>query len=143
MLIRPATIQDAPDIARLATALGYASSTEDIVSRLDGLLGQPDRFVAVADGKGEGLLGWIAAERRLLLESGEKAEIVGLIVGTDSHRKGVGSALVTAAEDWARARGLGKIVVRSNEARLASHPFYENQGFNRTKTQHVYLKPLT
>lgn len=142
MQIRPATVEDAPEIARLATALGYASSTEDITKRLDQLLGQHDQFIAVADDDENGLLGWISAERRLSLESGEKAEIVGLIVSQDSHRRGVGAALVNAAEVWARHHGLRKLVVRSNEARVASHPFYEAQAFERSKTQHVYQKTL-
>ncbi|WP_165857437.1 GNAT family N-acetyltransferase [Marinobacter sp. JSM 1782161] len=142
MRIRPATIEDAPEIARLSRAQGYASSTEQILARLDGLLGHRDRFIAVADLDRQALLGWIAVERRLLLESGEKAEIVGLIVSQDRHRQGVGSALVDAAEDWARALHLPTLAVRSNEARIASHPFYQARGFERAKTQHVYIKTL-
>jgi hypothetical protein len=34
------------------------------------------------------------------------------------------------------------ISVRSNVARLESHPFYERLGYVRTKTQHAYAKQL-
>jgi hypothetical protein len=33
-------------------------------------------------------------------------------------------------------------MVRSNTARIASHPFYEGLGFVRRKSQHVYFKSL-
>lgn len=89
-----------------------------------------------------GIVGWVAAERRLLLESGERAEIVGLIVGAGSRRNGIGRALVQAAEEWAVERRLDLIAVRSSVTRVESHPFYERLGYIRSKTQHAYLKRL-
>lgn len=142
MRIRKASLHDAPQIARLATELGYRSTAVDINERLDQLMGRADRYIAVADAGDEKILGWVAVEKRLLLESGEKAEIVGLIVTEQSARQGVGAALVKAAEKWAASRGLSLIAVRSNAERGASHPFYEAQGYERRKTQHVYLKSL-
>lgn len=143
MHVRKASLHDAPQIARLATELGYRSTAVDINERLDQLMGRTDRYIAVAEGDDGKILGWIAAERRLLLESGEKAEIVGLIVTERAVRQGVGRALVKGAERWAASRGLRFIAVRSNAEREASHPFYEAQGFERRKTQHVYMKALT
>ena len=142
MRIRKASLHDAPQIARLATELGYRSTAVDINERLDQLMGRADRYIAVADAGDEKIMGWIAVEKRLLLESGEKAEIVGLIVTEQSARQGAGAALVKAAEKWAASRGLGLIAVRSNAERDAAHPFYEAQGYERQKTQHVYLKSL-
>ncbi|HEX8777263.1 MAG TPA: GNAT family N-acetyltransferase, partial [Rhodanobacter sp.] len=89
-----------------------------------------------------GLLGWIAIERRLTLESGERIEIVGLVVDAAARGTGVGRALVTDAEQWARAQGFDAIGVRSNVAREGSHPFYEALGYVRMKTQHAYRKPV-
>lgn len=57
-------------------------------------------------------------------------------------RNGVGRALVASAEAWALGNGFSSIGVRSNVARVESHPFYERLGFARTKTQHVYSKTL-
>jgi GNAT superfamily N-acetyltransferase len=105
------------------------------------LLPSPAHFVAVAERSGS-LLGWVAAERRMLLESGERAELVGLVVGAAARRAGVGKALVSAAEQWATAQQLKVISVRSNIARLESHPFYESIGYARKKTQHSYAKEL-
>ena len=142
MDIRPALVADAVSIARLATELGYPTSREQATSRLEVLASRDSHFIAVAELSSR-VVGWVAAERRVLLESGERAEIVGLVVEPESRRSGVGAALVRAAETWAIAQGLSAIGVRSNVVRTAAHPFYEKLGYVRTKTQHAYSKDLT
>jgi GNAT superfamily N-acetyltransferase len=139
--IRPARIDDAADVARLATELGYPSSEIDIRTRIERLLQSDSYFLVVAELE-SAVVGWIAAERRLLLESGERAEIVGLIVTEQARRSGMGQALVQVAEEWARRQGLIRMAVRSSIARLESHPFYERLGYVRAKTQHAYTKQL-
>ncbi|NDP47967.1 MAG: GNAT family N-acetyltransferase [Sulfuriferula multivorans] len=138
--VRPAKLSDAPELARLTLELGYTHSLPEIESRLHALLLRPDPFIAVAVGDPIPLLGWIAAERRLILESGDIVEIVGLVVDTTQQRAGIGRALVTATEQWATIEGVSTLWVRSNVARTASHPFYETLGYVRIKTQHAYVK---
>ena len=65
---------------------------------------------------------------------------MGLSVGSDVRRMGVGRGLVKAVEAWAQQFGDGPIVVRSNVVRPESHPFYEKIGYERKKTQHVYAR---
>ena len=89
-------MSDAAEIARLATLLGYPVSTEEMARRLHILLLSPAYFIVVAE-VASGLAGWVAAEKRVLLESGERAELVGLIVDPESRRSGMGRALVRAA----------------------------------------------
>lgn len=72
--IRRAEADDAAEVSRLSQELGYPTSTAEIAARLTALLPQPEQFVAVAE-NGASLLGWISAERRMLLESGERAEM--------------------------------------------------------------------
>ena len=134
-------MSDAAEIARLATLLGYPVSTEEMARRLHILLLSPAYFIVVAE-VASGLAGWVAAEKRVLLESGERAELVGLIVDPESRRSGMGRALVRAAEEWAVAQNLDAISVRSNVARLEAHPFYESLGYVRRKTQHAYTRQL-
>jgi len=140
--IRRATLADAAAIAALSGELGYPASTQQMSQRLAALLPQATQFIAVAAAADGDVRAWIAAERRLLLEYGEKVEIVGLVVGAAARRSGVGKALVDAVEAWTREQGLAIIAVRSNAARAESHPFYERLGFVRRKTQHSYEKPL-
>lgn len=139
--LRAARPDDAAEIARLADELGYPTSVSDMHERLGMLLPQQRNHVVVAEGSC-GLLGWIAVERRLTLESGERIEIIGLVVGAAARQGGVGRRLVAGAEQWAVAQGFDAIGVRSNVARDESHPFYECLGYVCCKTQHVYRRPL-
>ena len=141
MNIRPARSTDAEAIAALATELGYPTSREQMLARLEVLNQRDSCFVAVAEVSST-VAGWVAAERRLLLESGERAELVGLVVGVHARRAGIGKALVIAAEQWASGQGLQAISVRSNVLRPEAHPFYESLGYVRAKTQHAYTKRL-
>lgn len=87
-----------------------------------------------------GWLGWAAAEIRMLLVSGRKAELMGLVVSVRARREGVVKALVEATEGWVCKQGLNAMTVRSNVLRPESHPFYEKLGYKPLKTQHVYVK---
>lgn len=139
--IRQASTGDASEIARLCGELGYPCAAGEVASRLSALSASASHFVAVAE-RGGAMVGWVAAEHRVSLESGARGEIVGLVVSASVRRTGVGRALVSAAEAWAASCGLGVVFVRSNVARAASHPFYETSGYVRQKTQHVYAKSL-
>jgi N-acetylglutamate synthase-like GNAT family acetyltransferase len=139
--VRIATQQDVAEISRLCTQLGYPSSQEVMGERLAQLLCSPNHAVRVAC-EGHALAGWASGEVRVTLESGTRAEITGLIVDATVRRSGVGRLLVAEIEAWARGIGCGEVVVRSNVSRLESHPFYENLGYGRAKTQHAYKKVL-
>jgi GNAT superfamily N-acetyltransferase len=139
--LRGARTEDAAEVARLAGELGYPATAADMAARLAAILPVPRHRVTVAE-EGGRLLGWIAAERRLTLESGERVEIVGLVVDAAARGSGIGRVLVEDAERWARGQGFDAIGVRSNVAREGSHPFYERLGYRRRKTQHAYVKPL-
>lgn len=140
--IRPAQLDDADEIARLATELGYPTATQELVDRLASLLANPRHHVAVATGGAGHLLGWVHAEHRTSLLSGDRAELLGLVVDASARRAGLGRSLVWVAEEWAAGRGLRTMAVRSNTARAASHPFYEAMGYSQSKSQHVYTKAL-
>lgn len=139
--VRAARLEDAAELAALAGTLGYATATDDMRARLHRLNGRSDHHVVVIANE-KGILGWTHVALQFLLESGECAEIVGLVVGERARRLGVGAKLVRAAEQWARERNQTLLIVRSNVIRIESHRFYPAQGFAQTKTQHVYSKTL-
>ncbi|OOG46781.1 GNAT family N-acetyltransferase [Rhodanobacter sp. C01] len=140
--LRRACAEDAAEIARLAGELGYPAETQTMTVRLAALLPQPQQHVMVAQADDGRLLGWIAVERRLTLESGERIEIVGLVVDTAARGSGIGHVLVSDAEHWARQQGFDAIWVRSNVTRFQSHPFYQRLVYVHRKTQHAYTKLL-
>ena len=140
--VRRASVDDAAEMTRLSEQLGYPMQPAEMTRRLGVLLPNERHYIAVAVDAGR-LLGWMHVEHRSSLEGGDRAELMGLVVDSSARRGGVGSRLVDAAEQWARARGLPALTVRSNAAREQSHPFYEALGYAREKTQHVYRKALT
>jgi len=141
-VIRLAEQRDAERIARLSGELGYPTDVSAVSERLKRLSSSERDGVFVADATDHGLIGWIHVAEQELLESGPRCEILGLVVDRAARRRGAGRALIDAVEQWARGRGLDVITVRSNVIRLESHPFYEELGFVRMKTQHVYRKSL-
>jgi N-acetylglutamate synthase-like GNAT family acetyltransferase len=140
--IRRAVVADAAEIARLAAQFEHPVLLKDLCVRIAALEELPAQQLLVAEDPGGALLGWIQVERRLSVTAGERAEIVGLTVDAAARRRGIGTLLVNAAQQWACAVHLGEVVVRSNVMRDASHVFYLARGFSRVKTQHIYGKML-
>jgi len=142
--IRAASVSDAESIAQLSCTLGYEATREVIAGRLRAVRGSENDLALVAvNGAGGAVMGWIQAHASHVIESGFRVEITGLIVSPDVRRCGVGRALVSRAEAWARQLGAEAVVVRSNVQRIESHAFYPALGYNVSKTQTVYRKPLT
>lgn len=141
LAVRHARVDDASRIAELSALLGYPVETRTMSERLGHLLARDDNavYVALHD---ERVVGWIHAAEHELLEVGRLCEILGLVVDASVRRSGAGRALVAAAEQWASARGVRQMSVRSNVVRTASHPFYARLGYVRVKTQHSYRKNL-
>ena len=141
MNIRPATLEDAPAIASLAGELGYPTEAAEMRSRLGALLQSEDSavFVGVA---GVAVIGWANVAAVRLVESEPYAELRGLVVAAALRSRGAGGRLLLAAEEWARARGLARIRVRSNVTRERTHAFYERHGYTITKSQKVVDKRL-
>ena len=140
--VRPAILDDAAEIARLATELGYPVSATEISERLRYLLGNSRHAVFVIDGRPSHVAGWAHVEHRQSLEGGQRAELMGLIVEPSARGRGIGRRLVEAVELWASTRGLKTLTVRSNVERSDSHPFYAALGYTLDKTQHVYSRSL-
>ncbi|KGI77503.1 GNAT family N-acetyltransferase [Oleiagrimonas soli] len=133
-------LDDAAEIRQLNVQLGYPDPLVAVRRRMQALLDSERHFLLVAEDGDGALVGWIAAERRFLLTSDERVELIGLVVDERVRRQRVGHALVASAERWCAACGLDTVFLRSNAAREASHPFYERLGYERIKTQHAYRR---
>ena len=141
--IRRMEPRDAFQTAALAVELDYPGVTPALVAeRLAAVAGRDDHAVWVHDDGGGQLLGLIHAQHMHRIISPPYAEILHLVVSGRARRGGVGRALVERVVDWARERRLDRVRVRSNVVRDAAHPFYLSLGFERHKTQHVYLHHL-
>jgi RimJ/RimL family protein N-acetyltransferase len=124
-------IRAAQDADRWPLALLFAAVAEE----RDGIAAEPPvdverraaswdlerTLVALADDEVVGLI--------FVVDSGFGFGEIGMMVAADWRGKGVGTALVAAAVDWARARGLHKLtlsVFPQNEAAVA---LYRKFGF--------------
>lgn len=140
--LRDARISDAADIARLAGALGYPSTSQQVRERLQAMLRDPRNYITVAEMPGDGLVGWLHVYRHELLEMEPFAEIGGLIVGEAFRGRGIGSRLIEAAQRWTLSCGMEDLRVRTRVERERAHRFYYRHGFELRKTQLVLAKTL-
>ena len=143
MSIRRANPTDGEAIAMLAKELGYAPSGEDMMRRLETLEGQQEHAVFVAEDDDNSVVGWLHIFGRRLLLSEPIAEIGGIVVSQACRRRGIGRELISAAEQWARRKGFGGLVARSDTRRPESHDFYPKIGMTKLKTQSIRHFPDT
>jgi ribosomal protein S18 acetylase RimI-like enzyme len=140
--LRTATLDDAPALADLSTQLGYPDAAGQLSGRLEAVLRDSNQEVKVAL-LGDGLIvGWIHVFLALRIESKSFGELGGLVVSEEYRGRGVGRSLLSAAEEWASARGLSKLRVRTRSSRSEAHDFYKKQGFLVTKEQYIFDKDL-
>jgi GNAT superfamily N-acetyltransferase len=137
VLVRAPSVTDAQSIALLSAELGYEAATEAMSSRIARLLRDSDHHLVVADADSQ-VAGWMQVHAYESLESGFRTEIIGLVVGSQFRRCGIGRLLVQEAINWSKALGADVLVVRSNVIRQESHQFYPAVGFDLIKTQAIY-----
>jgi ribosomal protein S18 acetylase RimI-like enzyme len=133
---------DSAAVADLTSQLGYPANEADIRRRYDLISDREDGRVFVALNASQDVVGWIHVQATYMLEADTRAEIWGLVVTEAARGSGVGRALVTEAEDWAMARGLTMVAVRSNALRVDARTFYERLGYKVVKTQNSFRKTL-
>lgn len=141
IIVRRAMREDNDAIAALAGELGYPSTPEEMRPRLDELLIADTEAVFVAVDADQ-VIGWVQVGVTMSLESGDFAEIRGLVVAESHRSRGAGAHLVAAAEKWAASRGLVRVRVRSNVIRERTHRFYERLGYTIRKSQKAFEKAI-
>jgi GNAT superfamily N-acetyltransferase len=138
--IRTARTADAKALAALSGQLGYPSTSEQIRARLV-LLDDSERTLLVAQADGL-VAGFIDVHVQRVVESEPYGEVGGLVVDAAHRGSGIGRALLEAAAAWSQARGLERLWIRANLARVGPHEFYEAVGCSTVKDQRVYEYPL-
>jgi GNAT superfamily N-acetyltransferase len=135
-LVRPATEADAASMSVLFAQFEHPTPAEPIPARLTRLLSHDGQALVASDDTG--LLG-IATTQIVwsLVEDAPRALLTALVVRDDTRGRGVGRALVTAVEHWARERGADRVVVTTALRRAGAHAFYERIGFEFTGRRYV------
>lgn len=146
MHIREMRPGDEPEVARLATELGYFSTEEDVRRRFKQIerLGDQKIFVseAAAGQLPEKLLGWIHLTVHHSLCTDARVEVAGLIVDEKCRGQGFGAQLIAHAEKWAQSILIPRMRLSSNIIRSEAHRFYARLGYETKKTSHVFSKNL-
>lgn len=140
--IRPATEADVGPMAELTTQLGYPVDPQTLGERFADLRTRTADEVLVAVDEDDHPIAWVHVALLATLEGSHLAAINGLVVEEGHRSSGIGTALVDAAERWARDRGATAILVRSRSTRERAHRFYERIGYVEVKRSHVFEKPL-
>jgi len=137
--IRRAMTGDAVALAELSGELGYPAEPDEIERRLASLPPDDDVWVATVEGV---VVGWIhcSLRRSLVVEPG--IEILGNVVGERWRGRGMGRALMAAAERSASDRGASVVPLRSGSHRDDAHAFYRAVGYREQKTQRVFVREI-
>lgn len=142
--VRAYEARDAAEWRRMRMELWPA---EDVGSEaeMSAWLERPDAAVLVAD-RGDGRLAGFAEVATRPYADGCDTSPVGYLEGwyvdDDVRRRGVGAALVAAAERWARDRGLSELASDALLDNETSHRAHEAAGFTEVERAVRYRKAL-
>lgn len=130
--VRRAELADATEIAACLSALGYGTTASLVTERLASFSKSLVDAVFVASVSGHvPLLGVVSVHLLPLFHApGLLGRITSLAVSSEARSKGVGKALVAAAEEWAWSEGAQRMEVTSGDHRLAAHAFYQAVGYS-------------
>jgi ribosomal protein S18 acetylase RimI-like enzyme len=135
--LRTATPGDAPEIARLLTVLGYPTDAASIATRWAKWRASGSSAI-VAGGASAMLLGLVTVHTTIVLHRPKPiGRITSLVVDESARGRGIGRALVAAAEGASLRDGCGMLEVTSNVRRADAHAFYERLGFERSSYRFV------
>jgi GNAT superfamily N-acetyltransferase len=138
-LIRFAVGDDANSISALFSELGHPASPEDVAARLERFARlDGEALIAEIDGEVVGVA--VLSLMQTLHRPTPVGRISALAVAGPLQGKGIGRALVAAAETRLAERGCQLIEVTSNQVRVEAHRFYERLGYERTSYR--FFKPL-
>lgn len=121
--------------------MGYDFPAEETAGKLDWLLasGHDKIFVAEIGGK---VVGYVHANDYDLVYAPHMKNIMGIAVSSEYKRCGIGKALLSQVEAWARETGACAVRLVSGETRTGAHEFYRRCGYSCGKRQLNFSKEV-
>lgn len=128
--LRPASLQDADDVASLLTQLGYPCDRRDAVERIASVL-DTDRQILLLARRDGVVCGLIGLDFMYYLPLGTfTCRVTALVVTPEAQGRGLGRQLLREAERRARAGGAARIELTSGSQRVDAHAFYKACGYS-------------
>jgi ribosomal protein S18 acetylase RimI-like enzyme len=121
MKIRSATPQDEAAVVALWQACGLTVAYNDPVADFRFAMGKPGSDILVS----EDITGSV-----MVGHDGHRGWLYYVAVAPSERRKGLGRALVAAAEEWLRQRGVPKVHLMVRETNQAVADFYKRLGYD-------------
>jgi GNAT superfamily N-acetyltransferase len=140
--VRPISSQDAEPVAELSGQLGYNASAATMRNRIEKLLCNGSSQTAFVACLGAEVVAWIEIAIVQHLQSESHTVVGGLVVRDGMRSRGIGSRLLSEAEEWSRKQGIPVVRVRSQVARQDAHRFYLREGYRQVKTSAVFEKTV-
>jgi ribosomal protein S18 acetylase RimI-like enzyme len=131
LTIRVAELNDSAALAELMCELGYETTKLEMQTRME-RIAVDERyrtFVAVGDGKVCGMVGTLTCPSYEHNDPGGR--ILALAILSTMRRRGIGRALIAAAEKDFGQRGIKRVALNTRLAREDAHKFYESLGYER------------
>ena len=123
MEIRDATGSDEDAVIALWTAAGLTRPWNDPVHDLQRALDGPSSIVLVGDADG------VLVATAMVGHDGHRGWVYYVAVREDVRGRGHGAAIMRAAEDWLRTRGIPKVQLMVRDDNAAAAGFYEALGY--------------
>lgn len=140
LLIRLANVNDSEAIYRLNyDGLGYYYDKQKTAERLEHILTYTNDKIFIAQYNGE-VVGYVHASDYECIYSDSLKNILALVVEKSKRDLGVGKALMTAVEQWAKESGSSGVRLVSGFNREKAHSFYQHCGYEHRKNQKNFIK---
>ena len=139
--IRTARVQDAPELARLLTELGHATTQDEILLRWSAWQANGNSGLVMDGDDGELVAAATLHQTVVLHRAKPIGRISALIVDSRHRSRGIGRAFVERAERMFAEAGCGMVEITSNMRRTDAHAFYQYLGYELTSAR--FMKRLT